>query len=55
MILSLVGEIGLIVVGTLYVLDCWFDSFINLMSIIKDNDEEQKQKEIPESVKHIYS
>ena len=55
MLFSLVGEIGLIAIGTLYVLDCWFDTFINMMSIIKDTDDEQKQKEIPESAKHMYS
>ena len=55
MLFSVIGEIGLIVIGSLYVLDCWFDSFINMMTILKDSEDEQKQKEIPESAKHMYS
>ena len=54
MILSLTGEIGLIVIGLLYVLDCWFDSFIDMMNIMKDVSDE-KQKELPDSIKRLYS
>ena len=51
MLFSIVGEIGLIVVGVLYVLDCWFDSCIDLIETTKEG----KEPEIPESVKHMYS
>ena len=52
MLFSLFGEIGLVVIGLLYVCNCWFDSFIEVMAQIKNNDDETK---LPESVKHIYS
>ena len=55
MLFSLVGEIGLIVIGTLYVLDCWVDSLINLMETVSKNNEEEEAKKIPECVKHLYS
>lgn len=55
MIFSLFGEIGLIIIGTLYVLDCWFDSCINLMDWYKNNEEADKDKELPEAVKHMFS
>ena len=52
MLFSLFGEIGLVVIGLLYVGNCWFDSFINLMEQVKNNDDEVK---LSESVKHMYS
>ena len=55
MIFSLFGEIGLIIIGAFYVLDCWFDSLINLMDLSKNNDDNDKYKELPESIKHMYS
>ena len=55
MLFSLVGEIGLIVVGTLYVLDCYLDSLINLIDTMNKNNDEEEDKKIPEFVKHLYS
>ena len=56
MILSLFGEISLFVVGLLYVLDCWFDSYIDLMELMKNNDDEKIEKnEISESARRMYS
>ena len=56
MLFSLVGEIGLIVIGLLYVGDCFLDSFINLMETVsKNNSKDDDQKELPESIKHLYS
>ena len=63
MLFSVTGEIGLIVIGLLYVANKWFDSFIDILELIKNNDNasassaelEEKEKEIPESLKHIYS
>ena len=52
MIFSLFGEIGLVLIGFLYVSNKWFDSFVDLLDIIKNNEE---TKELPESLKHIYS
>lgn len=51
MLFSYFGEIGLFVVGFLYVMDLWFDSYIDLIQATK----EEKSSEIPESVKHMYS
>ena len=52
MLLSLFGEISLAIIGTLYVLNLWFDSCLNFMELeAKNNDD----KELPESVKHMYS
>ena len=55
MLFSVTGEIGLIVIGLLYVANKWFDSFIDILELIKNNDNDEKEKEIPESLKHIYS
>ena len=56
MLFSIVGEIGLIVIGLAYVLDCWFDSFINMIEVTsKNSDEKDKEKELPDSIKHMYS
>ena len=55
MLFSVTGEIGMIVIGLLYVANKWFDSFIDILELIKNNDNEEKEKEIPESLKHIYS
>ena len=51
MLFSIIGEIGLITIGFLYVMDLWFDSYIDLIQATK----EEKPAEIPESVKHLYS
>ena len=55
MLFSLTGEIGLLVIGFLWIGNKWFDSFIDLLNIMKDVNDEQKQKELPDSIKHIYS
>ena len=56
MLFSLVGEIGLIIIGLAYVIDCWFDSCINLIELTnKNNNDEHKDKDLPESIKHMYS
>lgn len=53
MLFSYIGEIGLIIVGFLYVMDLWFDSYIDLIQATKEKEE--KQTELPESIKHMYS
>ena len=55
MLFSSIGEIGLIVIGLLWVTNKWFDSFIDLLEIVKNNNEDQKDKELPEGLKHMYS
>ena len=52
MLFTQTGEIGLFVIGLLWVMNKWFNSFIDLVELMKNDDEE---KEIPESLKHIYS
>ena len=52
MLFSLFGEIGLFAIGILYVLDMWYDSYINyIINVDKNNDD----NELPESVKHMYN
>ena len=53
MLFSLFGEISLTIIGLLYVGNCWFDSFINMMAQLegKNNDDDK----VPESVKRMYS
>ena len=55
MLFSTFGEIGLFIIGLLYVLDCYVDSFINLAEITKNNENNEELKKLPESLKHIYS
>lgn len=56
MLFSLFGEIALAVIGGLYVLDCWFDSFIDLMELMKtDDDKDDDKKEMSETAKRMYS
>ena len=53
MLFSLFGEIGLVVIGLLYVGNLYMDSFINMMAQLEDkNNDEDK---VPESVKRMYS
>ena len=52
MLFSLFGEIGLAIIGLLYVGNCWFDSFINLMVQMKNNEEEVK---LSDAAKRMYS
>ena len=55
MLFSRLFEILLFILGLLYVLNQWFDSFINLYETIKNHEEEEEEKKIPESVKHLYN
>ena len=56
MLFSLVGEIGFVVVGMLWVMDKWFDSFIDLMELMKNKDDEDKENEkMTEAAKRMYS
>ena len=57
MILSLFGEIGLCLCGLLYVMDKWFNSFIDLMELMKDKDEDKDddKQEMSETMRHMYS
>ena len=55
MLFSLFGEISLSIIGLLYIVDCFVDSFINLAQIEKEKEEEEQEKKIPESMKHMYS
>ena len=53
MLFSLVGEIGLIVISSLYVLDCWFNTFIDLIETMKNDDD--KSPPMSEEAKRLYS
>ena len=59
MIFSFTFEIGLLVLGLLYVGDLYFDSVIELIRIgnIIDEDDKNKAKdeELKELTKHLYS
>lgn len=55
MLFSLFGEIGLVVIGALYVFDCWFNSFIDLMELMKNNDYNEDKHEMSETAKRMYS
>ena len=55
MLFSLFGEIGLCVCGLLYVLDCWFDSCIDLMELTKTDEKDDDKQEMSEIVKRMYS
>ena len=54
MLFSLLGEIGLIVIGTLYVIDCYFDSFINLIEVMTKNKDDEDPP-LTEAAKRMYS
>lgn len=59
MIFSIWFEIGLLVLGVLYIGDMYLDSFINLIQICRDIDEDNKNKakdeELKELTKHLYA
>ena len=51
MLFSLTGEIGLIVIGLLYVANKWFDSFIDIIETMKNCE----PTPMSESIKNMYS
>ena len=55
MLFSLFGEIAFAIIGGLYVLDCWFDSFIDLLELMKDNDKDDDDKPMSDTAKRMYS
>ena len=66
MLFSFTFGIGLLVLGLLYIGDLYLDSFINLMQVSKDIENEEKDKrddedrvraeaELKNLTKHIYS
>ena len=59
MIFSLTFEIGLLVIGFLYVCNMWFDSILHLIEIGNEIDEKEKEKQEDEArielTKHLYS
>ena len=54
MLFSLFGEISLTIIGLLYVTNKWFNSFIDMMDLMKNNEEHDKQ-EMSETIKRMYS
>ena len=51
MLFSLFGEVGIVVIGLLWVGNKWFNSFLDIVEVLKNNE----QKEIPDAIKHLYS
>ena len=52
-------EIGLLILGFLYIGDMYFNSIIDLIQVMKDisdeDEEKQKDAELKEISKHLYS
>ena len=50
-------EIGLLVLGLLYIGNLWFDSIIDLIRIGNELEESEKNKdnEVSEIIQHMYS
>lgn len=57
MLFSLFGEISLAVIGMLYVLDCWFDSFLEFVDMNKNdgNNDGEGDAKMSDSIKRMYS
>ena len=59
MIFSTLFEIGLFILGLLYVGNMWFDSFIHMVEVNNDFDDKEKEKqedkEREQLCKHLYS
>ena len=59
MLFDVFFEIGLLILGFLYVGNMYCDSLINLYQISKDIDEDEKEKEkdkeLKELSKHLYA
>ena len=54
MLFSLFGEIGLIIIGGLWVIDQYFDSFINLIDVMNKNKDEEDPP-LTDAAKRMYS
>ena len=55
MLFSLYGEISLSVIGLLYVLNKWFSTFVDMMELMKNEDDEQNEKKMTETARRMYS
>ena len=55
MLFSIFGEISLTIIGLLYVTNKWFNSFIDMMDLMKNNDDEHDKQEMSETIKRMYS
>ena len=59
MIFDVFFEIGLLVLGGLYIADMFLDSFINLIQVSREIEEDDKNKakdeELHELTQHLYS
>ena len=55
MLFDVFFEVGLLVIGLLYVIDMYIDSAIHMIEISHDIEIEERSNTIPESIKHIYS
>ena len=59
MIFSVFFEIGLLVLGALYVLNLWFDSFLHAAEVNNDLEDRDKEKaddkKRAELTQHLYS
>jgi len=59
MIFDVFFEVGLLILGGLYIADMFLDSIINLIQVSRDIDEDDKNKvkdeELKELTKHLYS
>ena len=53
MIFDTFFEIGLLVLGGLYIADMFLDSIINLIQVCRDIDEDDKNKEKDEKLKEL--
>lgn len=59
MLFSFTFEVGLLILGLLYIGDLYFESFINLIQVSNDIEKDEKDKheddELKEMTKHLYS
>ena len=59
MLFSFTFEIGLLILGLLYIGDMYFESFISLIQTTKDMEKDDKdkqdEKQLIELTKHLYS
>jgi len=59
MLFDVFFEVGLLILGGLYIADMFLESIINLIQVCRDIDEDDKNKakdeELKELTKHLYS